>query len=648
MQIFELHFNPKKENHTFSTFISEPENDIEKKKGSLYMAGEVTSPLLKPEEFLGKTASAIKKTFYSQKLNPEASLAAALKRANDFLGEEVKKENVGWLGNLNFAAISIKNYDLVFTKTGDIKIILIRGGQISDIGKNLSLEELDPYPVKVFFNVASGKLANDDILLILSNSVFQFIKEKGILETLAKSENVNAKKVKEILPQSLFTKGEGAKISGLSLIFSFNRERTKSPFSVLLAKTDKIKRHNAFSVPIIVRPIKNALRKVKKAIPVKNIRLPKLKTPFVSLGGPTVEKLKKTNNLKKKTMLIAGLGILLLAGFIIFKTAEDRKEREIITAFKQIEQKVKEAESFLLTQNQEEANKLFKEAFKEIIPLTEKESSLTPSIMSLEQTIQGNLERLNKVEKIESPETFLEIADFNPEKIAVSAGNIYIYNSSNSLQRIIIKTGEKETIEISDDVKRLDSSSGAILAHSRPNKIYYSIKGEWQGKDLGAPSSYQTNFDLFASYLFNLYFIDKESCDITKYPYLTNFEWGPPKLWHEDLGKTCLDPISIAIDGSIWLLNQDNTITRYYTGEFQENIAFDIFPFPEEFTEIDIRNNLYILEPKNNRIIILDKEGNIIKQFQSEQFDNLKSFALSENGKTIYLLNNTTIYKIEL
>jgi len=223
-----------------------------------------------------------------------------------------------------------------------------------------------------------------------------------------------------------------------------------------------------------------------------------------------------------------------------------------------------------------------------------------------------------------------------------------LYNDSGSLQKIIIKTGEKEFIEISDNVKHLDSSSGAILAHAEPNKVYYSIKGIWQGKELSAPLSYQTNFDLFSSYLFNLYFIDSKTCDITKYPYLTNFQWGPPKLWHQDFGKTCLDPKSSAIDGSIWVLNQDNTITRYYTGEFQENIELDVFPFPEEFTQINIRNNLYISEPKNNRLIILEKNGKVIRQFQSEQFNNLKSFALSENGKTIYLLNNTTIYRIEL
>jgi ERCC4-related helicase len=45
---------------------------------------------------------------------------------------------------------------------------------------------------------------------------------------------------------------------------------------------------------------------------------------------------------------------------------------------------------------------------------------------------------------------------------------------------------------------------------------------------------------------------------------------------------------------------------------------------------------------------VTDKQGNIIKQFQNEKFNNLVHFSVSENGKEIYLLNNLQIYKIDL
>ena len=56
---------------------------------------------------------------------------------------------------------------------------------------------------------------------------------------------------------------------------------------------------------------------------------------------------------------------------------------------------------------------------------------------------------------------------------------------------------------------------------------------------------------------------------------------------------------------------------------------------------------IYILEPSERRVIVITETGDVIKQFQSEEFDNLLDFAVSENGKTIYLLNGLKVYKIE-
>jgi len=654
MQIFELHFNPKlKEDHAFNTFIVEPENALEKRVGSLYMAGEITNALPKSEDFLNRIAKTIKKRYYSlSSKTPEKALTQTLKDTNDFFAEEVKKENVSWLGNLNFGILSIKQNDLIFTKTGDLKILLIRGGQITDIGKNLNLEGIDPYPVKIFFNVASGSLTENDILLVLTKDVFDFMKEKGILNKLANIKDLDEKKVKQTLPHSLFTKGEGAKISGLSLIFLLKKEKASFP---LVFKPNPNPTKNLFSPAI--KPIKSSLKKIRniKLLPKRKISLPKVKNPFVSLKlpvlkSPSIERFKKTSNNKKKIVLIVGFLILLLIGYFAFRGAEDKKEKNIKMAFERVEEKVKQAEDFLIIQEEEEADKLFKEAYQEIVSLAEKDTSIAPSVLSLKETIEKNLEKLNKLERIKDPEVLLELNQeemgFNPSKIAYSSGNIYLYGNSG-IYKVNVKTKKKEKIEL--EVRLMDNNSGTPLGFGDGN-IFFQKKGVWEGKALNSPA-FDFSYDLFSSYLFNLYFLEKESCQIVKHSYLNDFRWGSAKKWNDDLEKKCQNPKSITIDGSIWILNQDNSITRYYTGDFQENITLDIFPFIENFTEIKTKpsvNFLYLLEPKNNRVVIISKEGAIFKQFQSESFNNLKSFTVSEDGKALYLLNNLTIYKITL
>jgi len=160
----------------------------------------------------------------------------------------------------------------------------------------------------------------------------------------------------------------------------------------------------------------------------------------------------------------------------------------------------------------------------------------------------------------------------------------------------------------------------------------------------------------------SLYFLDRKSGEIIKYPYLKNFEWNSPQLWlnpqtktpHQNefgAGREVIDAKSMAIDGSIWILGKDNSISRYYIGGLQETLSFDIFPEPKDFSKIftyPAFTYLYILEPVQKRIIILNKSGQIVKQFQSEKFDNLLDFAISEDAKTIYLLNGLKVYQINL
>jgi len=78
-------------------------------------------------------------------------------------------------------------------------------------------------------------------------------------------------------------------------------------------------------------------------------------------------------------------------------------------------------------------------------------------------------------------------------------------------------------------------------------------------------------------------------------------------------------------------------------------LNLNFFPAAENLSKIFTSSSLpylYILEPAQKRIIILNKSGEIIKQFQSEKFDNLLDFAISQNGKTIWLLNGLKVYQL--
>ncbi len=68
-----------------------------------------------------------------------------------------------------------------------------RGGQLIDIGKNLDLQEIDPYPLKVFFNIVAEKLTQADKIMIITKEVDAFFLRNGIIKKICVTEKFDEK-----------------------------------------------------------------------------------------------------------------------------------------------------------------------------------------------------------------------------------------------------------------------------------------------------------------------------------------------------------------------------------------------------------------------------------------------------------------------
>jgi len=314
MQVFELHFNPKaKEDLIFDSFCYEPENIYEKRLGSLFLVGELRNVLPQNLKFLDNLAVFLKKHYYSApiKFSPEASLKESLKKTNEFLEGIAKSGDVSWLGNLNLAVLSLtphqKNWwEANFTKVGTAKILLLRAGQIIDIGKNLEFSEIEPYPLKIFSNIVSGKLAENDIILILTKEVFDFFSNQNLLNEIAKivpfdpktkfDMGAEEKKLREILK---IKEKNLLKISGICFLIVLSKEVLPKKEIIFQEKIPEFSLKQVFS--LVISQGKNFF------IRLKRIYLPK-KLPTVKIS----------KNFEKNLILILVLVLFLLLGYFIF------------------------------------------------------------------------------------------------------------------------------------------------------------------------------------------------------------------------------------------------------------------------------------------------------------------------------------------
>ncbi|MFH1841549.1 MAG: hypothetical protein ABH800_02205 [Candidatus Nealsonbacteria bacterium] len=378
MQIFELHFNPKKkEDIIFDSFVYEPENISEKKMGSLYIVGELRKALPSNSRLLNNLSSAVKKEYYESSLKKtlEAGLKESIKKANEFLDQEVRKENVSWLGNLNFSILTLKDFALNLTKAGDIKIILLRENEIIDIGKELETQNFQPYSLKLFGNIATGSIIKNDKILILTKEIFSFFLKSGALKELSKISE--EKELRDFLKikQKNFSEASGI------CLFLVAKEESKQKQSIIFRPEFSPKE-------IILKPI----LKAKEMIP--SFSLPTVKTPKISFPS---FKFKKPNiqTLKKQITIVVLFAVVLGLGFFIFDAERKKELKEGQEILENAQLKINQAESLIILKKEKEALLLFKETLNIVLPLTKIKSPLKEEALNLKKSIEEYLLQLD-------------------------------------------------------------------------------------------------------------------------------------------------------------------------------------------------------------------------------------------------------------
>jgi hypothetical protein len=285
------------------------------------------NPLPSTAKLLSETTSQLKETYYLKpaRLTPEKSFKEALKNANSFLEKKVKSGQVNWLGNFNVAVISIvpkkrDKFDIFFTKTGNIKILLLREDYYTDIGKNLDMYEIEPYPLQIFGNIIAGKLSNKDKIIILTDSVFNYFNEEKILTKISKATNINKVYIKNIINDK-----DVSHLEGICVICSLEDSREEN-YEIEKTITFKKEKEKFSLIQFSKKTLKNLYQVAKSLINSisfknkftvsKNIKNQKNNNKIKKV--PIKIKIKGNYLSKKNVFLIVAFLIIILLGLLLF------------------------------------------------------------------------------------------------------------------------------------------------------------------------------------------------------------------------------------------------------------------------------------------------------------------------------------------
>lgn len=663
----------------------------------LYMVAEL--PLLNPAalkscEQICLAISAGLKRAYKRALN-ENSFESAVAQINEELGKLAEMGQTQWINKLN-CILAVKNENTFTIATcGKISAYMLRSGEFTDI----STSAAQSHPLKTFDSLASGKIRLGDVLILSNTQLLNFISIDRLKTILNKqSFLMAAQTIIELLKETAGPEVSFGTILNLQVTPGSVTEENvdlenylvkNSSSASILNKTGSLiksivglealrRKPNADlpeTVPLERKPEPekkipgtdlSPLELGKKLSPKEQLNLLKTsatdlwhsaKNNFSNFSGKvggikSALSPKQISNFSpaKKYLLIAVVILVIAAGLniglAIYKKDVVEKKNIATNKLEGTKKSLNLAQSALLYKDDLQAREYFIEAQNKLpseSEIYEEQKAEYQNILLQIKELKKQIEHTIEVEptnlgNLGDAQNLITLTDY----LAVSAG-----------QNII--SFEKATGKIEDGKLKSDDLIKDSYGFKTGRAVIYN--GEWlkiwnyENNTLGPAiiSSVppEERFVGLSYYPVNnrAYLIDKQKNQIISF-LINNDRLQNPVIavTGNDLGNA----IDITIDGNIFVLHPGQ-ITKYSAGKLSDfQMPFLFEPFAGQgklYTQINWMY-LYLLDTEKNRVLVMDKKGSIVKMLTSSQFTNLRDFAVDEATLTIYLLNGSSILKV--
>ncbi len=656
----------KTSDHVCDLFVYKPKNIEEAQIGTLFMLGKIENiPKNKYRNFdflLNLLISVIKREFYSSPKRPASkALESSLNKANLYLADFAKKGNVEWISNLDFICGAFSKNTLHITCTGTPIIKLFRETAISHIETKFPPQK-NFYPLKTFNDIASGTILSGDRILLGTKNILDIINLANLKEL---SKNNSSQMIENI---KILAENKANKAPILCLILEAKIDMPEK-VTANLPQSDKMDELNPLTQKIskthVTSQVKKTFHKLIVFIaPISRQNKPAffvvilLTILFLILPFSAVQKINysiQKNNFNKLSAEI-----------------QEVQNKTDITLIYQDKEKAKG----LLQKNQVLLAGLLNYIKKSTI---KNDDEILNKTIILQKKLQEQQDSVNNVIRIKKLE---EILDFsasgfivNPVGISKIKDDLYFYefdsgilykfpaysppqlNETNQLAKGEDANKKDLTlifISAKDELRKMvPLENGLIVLFGQSGKIYLydSNTNDHNSYLLDPPISVEKIKDV-KNFFSNFYILDIEQNNIIKYSLSSKKENTiKGNNWLAEPIEELKETQGMAIDGSIYILKSDGIINKYFRGEKVGEIRPLLeSPLAKEnkiFAGIDFKN-LYISDPKNKRLIVLNKEGEVINQYVNDEFIRLQDFWVTKDEKEIYLLCEKKVFKIEL
>lgn len=344
------------------------------------------------------------------------------------------------------------------------------------------------------------------------------------------------------------------------------------------------------------------------------------------------------------------------------KRAEDSRIQAASEQLHSARVAVEAAASALIYDNRDEAQKLLSEAISQL-------DTLQPSGLYKEeaQKLRGDIatqqDRLQKIARARGAAVH-EIGSWS--EFISSPANMHLFVIGDTLFTYDPKTNAMVKLGSDDKAERVTQTTEGIgffvagaeqaadktivLATDAPGvALFDSQDNSLLRQEITLPNE-ATRIGSLAVFGNRLYVFDQTTGQIHLYnKSLRGFTGG--EAWIAD-GEFPKDTIrGIAIDGNIFTLHNDGAIRRLFKGVAADFTLEHLEPSLTSATRIitsEEHQYLYIVDPPNKRVVILTKQGTLVRQIFIEDATAMQDAAVPADEKNLYILDGARVLKVSL
>jgi hypothetical protein len=700
-------------NENSGIFGFEPTLKEEEPLGSIFLIGETIKGNENSSYIINLIASIIKKEYYANtKETVERALEASLKKANESLSDLKKQGNEELVNSLRFIVASFTNATLNISQIGKVQSLIIRDGEITDIGENIpNKDEKDD---EVYFsNIASGEIMKDDTVILSSSPLnedriatiqdgFKGNKNFDKIEETIRRKFVNFGEVILILKAMIGQEPTNNKLTPLAgssdIPLNPAQKKDESNIESILENMDNAKpsippKNQDFNQTKSMAALKSELLSddigknanfednslIKRSADDSNVKKSKfgdLKNKFWKKPSRDDSRINNRNNdvssinslsnkpdsSKKKDWMkyVYLVGIILIFGVLIFLgylTYKKIFDTSTPTSTKSTKTTTTDNIPASLTELQKVLDS--KDYTKARTLVTQIRSDISKTKSDKKSDYEKQLNEMIAVIDLIKDVKFEQLTTITTEQAPSANSGLAIYNKkayysseTGLMSYSLSQTGEiaqvNKDFEYQDAVAVRSMDSGSIFLATDTKSAIYNITNN-SLKKVTLSSQSELNYKIVASFNNNIYIASKDNKSIVKFSY-NSTGFAPGKVWTDKLPGTALK--DLAIDGSVYTLDEVGQIAKYRTGSAEDfknpNLIDELKGTVSMYTDDNLKN-LYLLDSTIGRIVIINKEtNNLVAQLKSDQIKDALSSTVYYSNKTITVLTKKALLKYDI